>query len=137
MTREQKVRNSWSSIRAGSKRHVGLRNVVLGFLTCTSIALMLTRFFPHAHGDDILPLLFLVVVGLVAHFLGTLSAIVGLVSASYVFATLLFAPLNSLTVKDESARTNLMLMMLFGLAISYFYGGEDSPEDVGPPPEDD
>ena len=55
-------------------------------------------------------------------------------SASYVFAAFLFAPFNSLAVKDESARTNLILMSLFGLVISYFYGREDSSKDANPPP---
>ena len=137
MTRERKLRVSWTSILAGSKRHVGLRNVLVGFLTCTSISFMLARFFRHVHGDEVIPLFFLVVVGLVAHFLGTVSAIVGLLSASYVFATSLFAPLNSWIVVDESARTNLMLMLLFGLAIAYFYGGEESSQDADPPPQDE
>jgi K+-sensing histidine kinase KdpD len=95
---------------------------------------MLTRLFGHVHGGvDVIPLVFLIVIGLVARFLGTTSAIVGLLSSTFVFANYLFTPLNSLTVKDEAARTNLLLMLLFGLAIAYFYGGEDLPGGSGPP----
>jgi K+-sensing histidine kinase KdpD len=136
MTREQKLQDSSSSTQVNSKRHARLRNVVLGLLSSTSISLTLARLFRHVHGDDIIPLLFLVVIGLIAHFLGTLSAIVELISAGYVFATFLFAPLGSWTIMDESARTNLILMLLFGLAISYFYGGEDNREEANPPARD-
>jgi hypothetical protein len=122
-TRDEKLRTSWNTILACSKRYIFLGNILVGFLVCISIPLMLTHLFRNAHGDDVIPLVFLVVVGLVAHFLGTTSAIVGLLSAAYVFADFLFAPAG-LAVEDKSARTNLILMLLFGLAIAYFYGVE-------------
>jgi K+-sensing histidine kinase KdpD len=128
--RDEKLRTSWNTILACSKRHISLRNIILGFLVCSSLSLMLARLFRNAHGHEVIPLVFLVVVGLVAHFLGTTSAIVGLVSAGVAFANFLFAPLGHLSIEDESARTNLMLMLLFGLAIAYFYGVEDPPEST-------
>jgi K+-sensing histidine kinase KdpD len=111
-------------------RRIALRNVALGSAVCTGAAIMITIVSRNLRGTDALPLLFLVVVGLVAHRFGTSSAILGLVEGGFVFATFLFAPLGHLTVAQESARTNLIMMLLFGLAVAYFYGTGKSDDDT-------
>jgi K+-sensing histidine kinase KdpD len=118
-----------------STRFVLLRNPAvlkagLGFLICTLASIVITFLLRKSDAPDTIPILFLVVVGLVAWFLGSWAAALGLFGSSLVFALFLFPPLGRLAVRAEAARTNLLMMLLFGIAVAYFYGdrtgsGED------------
>jgi K+-sensing histidine kinase KdpD len=115
----------------GSKR-VAVRNTAIGSAICTAAAVIVTLLLRNVHDTDSLPLLFLIVVGLVAHRFGTSSGILGLVIGGCVFATFLFPPIGHIAIAGESARTNLVMMLLFGLAIAYFYGtGKSDENDPG------
>ena len=110
-----------------STRFVLLRNPAvlkagLGFLICTVASLVITVLLRNSEAPDSIPILFLVVVGLVAWFLGSLAAALGLLGSSLVFALFLFPPIGHLAVHAQSARTNLLMMLLFGIAVAYFYG---------------
>lgn len=115
-----------------STRFVLLRNPAvlragLGFLICTVASLLITVLLRNSEAPDTVPLLFLVVVGLVAWFLGSWAAALGLLGSSLVFALLLFPPIGHLAVRAQSARTNLLMMLLFGIAVAYFYGDRTGP----------
>ena len=110
-------------------RRIALRNTAIGSTICTVAAVIVTLLLRNVRNTDSLPLLFLIVVGLVAHRFGTSSGIVGLVMGGCVFATFLFPPIGHIAIAEESARTNLIMMLLFGLAVAYFYGTGKSDED--------
>lgn len=110
-----------------STRFLLLRNPTvvkagLGFLICTVASFLISVLLGKSEGSDSIPILFLVVVGLVAWFLGSWAAALGLLGSSLVFALFLFPPIGHLSVRAESARTNLLMMLLFGIAVAYFYG---------------
>src|SRR5579884_3164275 len=88
-------------------RRIALRNTAIGSTICTVAAVIVTLLLRNVRNTDSLPLLFLIVVGLVAHRFGTSSGIVGLVMGGCVFATFLFPPIGHIAIAEESARTNL------------------------------
>jgi Kef-type K+ transport system membrane component KefB len=75
---------------------------------------------------------FLLVVILVAKLWGRAAGMLGTLAGALIFATLLFHPLGSWAVQEDSARTSLGWMMLGGMALSYFLG-RDKPKSVVSP----
>lgn len=110
-----------------STRFLMLRNPAvlkagLGFLICSVASAVIVLLLRNSEAPESVPILFLLVVGMVAWFLGSWAAGLGLLGSSLVFALFLFPPIGSLSVRAESARTNLLIMLLFGIAVAYFYG---------------
>jgi K+-sensing histidine kinase KdpD len=66
-----------------------------------------------------LPLVFLIVIVLIARKAGEASAILATIAAALVFATLLFHPLGSLGVATKPARTSLAWFLLGGLVCAH------------------
>ena len=93
---------------------------IVGFLVCTSLAALSTWYFYGDSRRTAVPLFFVVVVAATAAFWGYRAAIAGMLSASALFAFLLFPPLGSWSVASESARRNLSWMLLFGLISAFF-----------------
>ncbi|HET7207248.1 MAG TPA: DUF4118 domain-containing protein [Terriglobales bacterium] len=96
--------------------------VIRGFLICTLTAVAMTSVFQENGTNTTLPLLFLVVVGLVAWYLGPWAAGAGLTGGGIILAVHLLPPVGSMSVAQEAARVNLVMMLLFGVATVYFYG---------------
>jgi K+-sensing histidine kinase KdpD len=67
------------------------------------------------------PLVFSVVLLLIALFFGVRAGIAGTLLAALVFAMFLFGPLGSIHVTDGVARSNLGWMLLIGLAFSLLF----------------
>lgn len=70
---------------------------------------------------DMVPLVFIVVLLVVAGFFGARAGILGTVLAALIFASFLFAPGGSLSVTSDSARANLGWMLLLGIAFSFLF----------------
>jgi K+-sensing histidine kinase KdpD len=68
------------------------------------------------------PFLFLAVVVLVAIRFGTLAGVLGTIAAAIIFAGFLFEPRLSLAVRDTAAKSNLIWMIIGGVAISDLLG---------------
>src|SRR5262249_30289028 len=88
---------------------------------CAALAALLSLAFQH---QDIefrskLPLVFLILIVLVARKAGEAAAILGTIAAALVFATLLFQPLGSLGVAAKPARTSLAWFLLCGLVCAH------------------
>jgi K+-sensing histidine kinase KdpD len=66
-----------------------------------------------------LPLVFVVVLVLLALRYGLLVAVIGAPLAALIFAYFLFPPLHSFEVENEVAKSNLGWMVLGGVVISY------------------
>jgi hypothetical protein len=65
------------------------------------------------------PFLFSVVMVLLASWFGAIISVAGSLLAAVIFAMLLFPPLYSLRVDDESAWHALAWMILFSVSLSY------------------
>ncbi len=107
----------WSSAKLATLGRTGI-----GFALCTGSAVAIAITLRHVRVAETLPFVFLLIVGIVAHRYGTASAILGLLGGGCVFATCLFPPIGSWSISNEAARTNVVMMLLFGLAVAYFYG---------------
>lgn len=71
--------------------------------------------------QNLVPLLFIVVLLLVAGIFGARAGIVGTILAAVIFASFLFSPVGSLSVANASARSNLGWMLLIGIAFSFLF----------------
>jgi K+-sensing histidine kinase KdpD len=66
--------------------------------------------------------LFLGIIVLVAIRFGVLAGIFGTITAALIFAVFLFEPRLSLAVQDSVAKSNLIWMLVAGIAISELVG---------------
>ena len=112
-----------SSLSNGSmqaKAHAALR-VAGAIALCAALAASLSLAFQHQDLEfrSKLPLVFLIVVVLVARKMGEAAAIMGTIAAGLVFATLLFQPLGSLGVATKPARTSLAWFLLGGMVSAH------------------
>ena len=105
-----------------------MRNTGVGFGVCAASALAVSILLRNLPFIDSMPFAFLALVALVAHRFGTRGAIFGLLGGAFIFATLLYAPVGSVSITNTPERTNVVLMLLFGLAVAYFYGAT-KPDD--------
>ena len=69
-----------------------------------------------------MPFLFLAMVIFVAVHFGTLAGVVGTIAAALIFAGFLFEPRMSLAVRDSAAKSNLIWMIIAGIAASDLLG---------------
>ncbi len=99
---------------------------VWGILVSSAAATGITIVFRNHQLRDVVPLLFLVIIGVIAWFLGTWASIAGLIAGliagSLIFSEFMYAPVGSLSIAEDQARLNIVMMVLFGLAVAYFYG---------------
>ena len=71
--------------------------------------------------QNLVPLVFIVVLLLVAGIFGSRAGILGTVLAALIFASFLFSPTGSLSVASAAARSNLGWMLLIGIAFSFLF----------------
>jgi K+-sensing histidine kinase KdpD len=76
--------------------------------------------FEHASHRDVAPLIFLLVLILIARWFGTLPAFIGTLISGAVFAWCLFPPIGSVQVADVEARRSIVWMILGGVVLSDF-----------------
>lgn len=65
------------------------------------------------------PLAFIVVLVLLASRYGLAVSVIGSTLTAIIFAHFLFAPIGSLKVDSDTAKTNLAWMILASVAVSY------------------
>jgi hypothetical protein len=82
---------------------------IWGTLACMVVAGVVGFVFHSTRFRDIVPFLFIPVIGLVAARFGTWSGIVGTIGSVLIFAEFLFAPVYSLRVTNSAQRNNLSL----------------------------
>ncbi len=71
---------------------------------------------------SLVPLVFLGVIVLVAMWFGRAAGMLSTISAALIFAGLLFEPTLSLGVQDPAAKSNLIWMVVGGVAVSELLG---------------
>jgi K+-sensing histidine kinase KdpD len=79
----------------------------------------------HTWGVEV-PLLFTVVLLVVALLFGAWAGVLGTLLSGLVFATHLFAPLGNLRVASDAARSNLGWMLMIGIAFSFLFAPQKS-----------
>ncbi len=93
-----------------------------GGTSCAIAAALATLLFYESSFKTMLPLGFLTVIAGVAILFGRLGGIVGTVTTSLVFASVLFEPRPSLAVADPVAKSHLAWMAAIGLVLSDLMG---------------
>jgi K+-sensing histidine kinase KdpD len=91
---------------------------LVGVGLCLGAAVLLATVAHAQPWQVFVPLAFVAVVFLLGWRYGRAVGLIGSVVGVVVFAYLLFPPLHSLRVADESARRNLAWMLLAGLVSS-------------------
>ena len=102
-------------------RTVPLMDAAIGGLMC---ALAAVAFSVAAEGHtwkNMAPLIFTVVLLVIAAIFGARAGILGTVLAALVFAGFLFGPVGSIQVANDSARANLGWMLLIGIGFSFLF----------------
>ncbi len=96
-------------------------NVALGTLLSAVFAVLASIVFARASWRGLLPLAFVAVVLLLAKRFGVTVSLTGSLAAAIVFAIMLFAPLRSPRIEDDTARMSLGWMIVGSVALSYLF----------------
>ena len=111
---------------AGRLWTIPLMDAAMGGLVCALAALALSAAANGHTWKNMAPLIFTVVLLIIAGLFGSRAGIIGTVVAAIVFASFLFSPLGNIQVADESARGNLGWMMLIGIGFSFLFAPPNS-----------
>jgi K+-sensing histidine kinase KdpD len=117
-----------SEMSRGQSRHASkttraLRRAdfLVGGIICAFAALLVSFLASGHEWQSFVPLVFLVVLGVVALYFGTRAGIVGTLAAAFIFAVFLFSPLGRVGVASYTARVNLGWMLLIGIGFSFLF----------------
>ena len=98
-----------------------LIDAAIGAVLCGLAAIGATAVSAGHSWQNLVPLVFIVVLLLVAGIFGARAGILGTVLAALIFASFLFSPIGRLSVASDSARNNLGWMLLIGIAFSFLF----------------
>ncbi len=111
---------------AGRVWTLPLMDAAIGGLVCALAALALTAAANGHTWKNMAPLIFTVVLLIIAGLFGSRAGIIGTVVAAMIFASFLFNPMGNVQVADETARGNLGWMMLIGIGFSFLFAPPSS-----------
>lgn len=94
---------------------------LVGGLLCAVAALGASLLAAGHPWEVCVPLVFSAVVLLTAVRFGARAGIAGTLLAAVIFAVFLFKPLGNLRVASETARANLVWMLLVGIVLSFLF----------------
>lgn len=97
----------------------------IGVLLCGAGAGLTGLFASSDHWRVWIPLIFSLVLLVIAVVFGARAGIIGTVLAAAIFA-LLFSPVGRLNVMNSSARSNIAWMLLIGVAFSFLFAPSTS-----------
>ncbi|MGB8129219.1 MAG: hypothetical protein WCG81_05465 [Candidatus Angelobacter sp.] len=106
---------------AGKFWTVPLMDAAIGGLVCALAALALSAAANGHSWRNFAPLIFTVVLLLIAGLFGSRAGVIGTLAAALIFASFLFSPMGNIHVTDEAARGNLGWMMLIGIGFSFLF----------------
>jgi K+-sensing histidine kinase KdpD len=109
------------STAAGKLRTLQLVDAAIGGALCAIAAVVASAIASGHSWKTFVPLIFSIVLLLNARLFGTRAGLLGTVLAALVFAGLLFGPVGSIGVANESARANLGWMLLIGIGFSFLF----------------
>jgi K+-sensing histidine kinase KdpD len=103
-----------------------LMDAAIGALVC-SVAAMGAIAAAEGHAwKNMVPLVFAAILMIIAALFGAKAGILSTVLAALFFATFLFGPTGSITIANESARSNLGWMLLIGIGFSFLFAPTSS-----------
>jgi K+-sensing histidine kinase KdpD len=108
------------------RRHPAFR-AVLGVSLSSAVAAILS-FLIRDRAGNWLPILFVLVVLMVAALFGSTAGILSSIAAAMVFATWTYAPRGNLAVQSVDARASLGWMILAGTSLSFLLAGPETSE---------
>ena len=94
-------------------------NIALGTALSAILAVLASMLFARSTWRGLLPLAFVAIVLLLAKRFGVAVGLTGSVAAAVVFAVMLYAPLRSPRIEDDTARMSLGWMIVGSVALSY------------------
>jgi K+-sensing histidine kinase KdpD len=100
----------------------GCGKCALGTGLCLSVAVVFIGALHGSRLEGVLPFLFLSIVIVIALRFGSIAGILGTLGAAVIFAEFLFEPLWSIRIGDAVQRSNLIWMVVVGVAISELLG---------------
>lgn len=98
-----------------------LVDAAIGAVICGLAAIGTTAVSAGHSWQNLVPLVFIVVLLLVGGIFGTRAGIIGTILAALIFASFLFSPIGRLSVANDSARSNLGWMLFIGIAFSFLF----------------
>lgn len=106
---------------AGKLCSAPLMDVALGSLICGLAAVGVSVISEGRSWQNLVPLVFILVLLVIAGIFGSKAGIMGTLLAALIFASFLFAPTRSMSIASDSARSNLGWMLLVGIAFSFLF----------------
>ncbi len=94
-------------------------SVALGTVLSAIVAAVASVLFARSSWRGLLPLAFVIVLLPLSKYFGVTVSLTGSIAAAAVFAVLLFSPLGSPRIDNDSARMSLGWMILGSVALSY------------------
>ncbi|HMC31043.1 MAG TPA: DUF4118 domain-containing protein [Candidatus Angelobacter sp.] len=107
-------------------RTAKLLDAAIGAAICGLAAIIATAVAEGHPWKVMVPLVFTVVLLVIAGIFGARAGVLGTVLAALVFAAFLFGPTGNLSMASDSARSNLGWMLLIGLVFSFLFAPSTS-----------
>jgi K+-sensing histidine kinase KdpD len=106
---------------AGKLWTIPLMDTAIGGLICALAAVGLSAAANDHAWKNLAPLVFTVVLLVIAAVFGARAGVLGTVLAALIFAGFLFGPVGSIQIANDSARANLGWMLLIGIGFSFLF----------------
>lgn len=110
------MKNAACKLYTAGRLDAGIGAVVCGLAAAGASVVAAGRSW-----QNLVPLVFIVVLLAIAGIFGARAGILGTLLATLVFASVLFGSSGSITVASDSARSNLGWMLLIGIAFSFLF----------------
>jgi K+-sensing histidine kinase KdpD len=95
---------------------------LVGGALCAATAFVAALIFNRSSSKALVPLIFLFVILLAAMRFGSAAGILGTMTAAVIFALFMFEPFLRLGINDSVQKSNLIWMVVGGLALSDLFG---------------
>jgi len=107
--------------KARKIRRVRYIDSLIGALLCAVAAAGVSAVAAGHKWVVTVPLVFTAILLLISSIYGTRAGVIGTVLAAIIFAYFLFNPTGSLSIGNQTARTNLGWMLLLGISFSFLF----------------
>ncbi len=95
-----------------------------GASICAIGAVVASLLFHRFPGRALVPVVFVVLIAVLAAYFGAAAGILGTVLAALIFADWLYAPVGSLAVQGAGARAEIAWLLLGGVSLSFLLAPE-------------
>ncbi len=100
----------------------------IGVVVCAWTSALLCLVLRGRHVGALVPVVFLLIVAMVAVRCGAIAGVLGSAVSALIFAVFLYRPLGTPLVADPAARMNVGWILLGGMACSYLLGSGKDPQ---------